>query len=445
MTDILLTPIAEEQECIVLCAVIMQDLPPDELLTKLSEDDFCIDENRYIFNCIKSLMAKKKSINYNTLFAFLKERDKKNPFPVNALSKIMQYAKFNTDSSFIILKEKSAKRKLLALSNEIMQMVKNPDNESEHIISTINHSINGIDGAKNSDIKVYDVYDLLKKRYYELEESTTGSNLQAGIMSGISTIDDMTNGFKDGDYIVIAARPSMGKSALMMNMAYNIATNTYNPPVLVISIEMKKEKLIDRLFSFASGLDQNIIKYGNVRNEHLNRYANVIDNIDNGRIFITDKPSVTTAQIKSIIRNHQRKHGVGIVFIDYMAKIRYSNPKDDEYNGITQISSDLKECSRELNIPLVCLAQLNRAVEGRPNKRPIMSDLKGSGSIEADADTIGLLYRPGYYGREELIKQKYSPDDEMVAELVIAKNREGLTGTAVLNWFADLSLFQGRK
>lgn len=445
MTDILLTPVATEQELIILNNVFKKELPAEELINKLSVDDFYYDDTKYIYNTIKSMVSRKKEVNSHSVIDYMKERDKKYPFPVNTIEKIFRSYYPYSESFIFIIKEKSAKRKLIQLSGEILEMVNNPENESNHIIDAINHNVSHIDNMKNNDVIVHDFHNVLKKRYYEIEDNKTNNTMPYGLMTGISTIDNMTAGFRLGEYIVIGARPSMGKTALMSNIATNMAENREYPPSLVFSLEMRKESLADRALASMSGTDQNVIKYNNVENYHLMKFANAIDAIDAGRIYVCDKPSMTTGQIKSTIRKYVKDHGIGIVFIDYMARIRYTNPKDDEYNGITQISFDLKECCRELNIPIICLAQLNRNCEGRANNKPIMSDLKGSGAIEADADFIGLLYRPSYYGIEELKKNKYEENDMQASELIIAKNRCGHTGTARMNWIAEYSLFTARE
>lgn len=445
MTDLILTPMAEEQEYTILCCVLNKEYPADDFVSKLNEDDFVCGANKYIFNCIKSLASRKKEVCFKSLLSFMRDRQKKEPIPVMEVERITKYYTAFYDSLIPILKEKSARRKILRLSAEIQKLIINPENDTDFIINEISQTIAGIDNQKNNDILVHDFFDVLKKRYYDLEDALDNNTFRHGIYCGINSIDEKTGGFLNGDFIVIGARPSMGKSALMGNMAVNIARDSDNPAVLMISIEMKKEPIANRILSSVSQQNQNIIKYGHVNNEHLKNYAGVFDTIASDRIYICDKPAVTVAQIKSIIRKYQQSKGVGIVLIDYMGKIRYANLKNDEYEGTTQVSNDLKECARDLNIPIICLSQLNREVEKRTSKRPIMSDLKASGAIEADADFVGLLYRPGYYGEDELRRQKYDINDTRAAELVICKSREGSTGIAALDWYAEYSLFTSRN
>jgi len=255
------------------------------------------------------------------------------------------------------------------------------------------------------------------------------------LQTGFLELDDMLNGLQNGEMIVIAARPSMGKTALAMNIIESIAADS-RLPCAVFSLEMSKQQLAQRMLCSRGGIDAHKLRRGMLQSQEYQKLASVVGELAKAPIWVDDSPGLTPLQLLAKARRLKRQHDIKCIMIDYMQLMDNPGP-DSRQQQISEISRAIKSIARDLSIPVVALSQLNRATEGRDGHRPRMSDLRESGSIEQDADVVMLLHREDYYKMSE---PDFMPDN--IAELIIAKQRNGPTGTVKLTFFSKTTRFE---
>jgi len=249
-----------------------------------------------------------------------------------------------------------------------------------------------------------------------------------GVPSGFTDLDRLTAGFQKSDLIILAARPSMGKTALALNVSYNAKL-----PVAFFSLEMSKEQLVRRYFASEGRINTSRLRTGNMGGDEWVRLQEVAGKLLDAPIYISDKPKPTSLEIRAQARRLKKRHGVGLVVVDYLQLMRDPKAKSREQE-IARISGDLKAMAKELDVPVVALAQLNRDVEKRPNKRPVLADLRESGALEQDADVVIFIYRDEVYRKDSL--------DKGIAEVRVAKQRNGPTGLVKLVYLAEYTRFE---
>ncbi len=320
-----------------------------------------------------------------------------------------------------IVREKFLLRQLIGASNEILRDAYAPHEKAELVL------------------------DKAEKRIFEIAEKKVGSQARAigevamevyemledqgrrGIETGYFELDDMLNGLQDGEMIIIAARPSMGKTAIAMNIVENVAANN-RMPVAVFSLEMSKQQLAQRLMCSRAQIDAQKVRKSALSSEEFQKLAAVVTELNKAPIWVDDSPSLTILDLRAKARRLKMQHDIKLIMVDYMQLMDNPGPENRQQQ-ISEISRGVKAVARELNVPVICLSQLNRASEGRDGHRPRMSDLRESGSIEQDADVIALLHREDYYRMSE---PDFMPDN--IAEVIIAKQRNGPTGTVKLTF-----------
>ena len=252
--------------------------------------------------------------------------------------------------------------------------------------------------------------------------------------TGFKDLDYQTSGFQPSDLILIAARPSMGKTAFVLNIAQYMAFR-HDVTVAIFSLEMSKEQLVNRLLSMESGVDAQKLRNGNLTDNDWERLVEGAEGVANSNLIIDDTPGITLAELRSKCRKYKLEHRLGIVMIDYLQLMTGSGrSSDSRQQEISDISRGLKGLARELNVPVIALSQLSRAVEQRPDHRPILSDLRDSGAIEQDADMVMFLYRDSYYNKDSEMKN--------LAEVIVAKQRNGPIGTINLLWMPEYTAFK---
>ena len=264
----------------------------------------------------------------------------------------------------------------------------------------------------------------------EAASKTKGS--VTGIPTGFIDLDYKTSGFQPSDLILIAARPSMGKTAFVLNVAQHMAFKV-NKTVAVFSLEMSKEQLVNRLLSLESRVDSQSIRTGNLTDDDWGKLIEGAGIIGKSNLIIDDMPGISIADLRSKCRKYKMEMDLGIIIIDYLQLMTGSKKSESRQQEISEISRSLKEIARELNVPVVALSQLSRAVESRPDKRPMLSDLRESGAIEQDADVVMFIYRDDYYNKDT--------DKKNIAEIIIAKQRNGPIGTVELVWLPNYTKF----
>jgi replicative DNA helicase len=331
-----------------------------------------------------------------------------------------------------VVREKALLRQLIAASNDILRDAYAPHEQAEHVLDKAEKRIFEIAEKKVSGAMV-PMEDVLHEVFEMIENRG-----QRGIETGFFELDDMMNGLQNGEMVIVAARPSMGKTAIAMNMIEHIAADS-RLPCAIFSLEMSKQQLAQRMLCSRGEIDAHKLRKGLLQAHEYAHLANVVGELAKAPIWVDDSPGLTPLDLRAKARRLKLQHDVKCIMIDYMQLM--DNPGvESRQQQISEISRGVKAVARELSIPVICLSQLNRASEGRDGHRPRMSDLRESGSIEQDADVIMLLHREDYYRMSE---PDFQPDN--IAEVIIAKQRNGPTGTVKLTFlnkatrFANLS------
>ncbi|MDB5356034.1 MAG: dnaB [Phycisphaerales bacterium] len=328
-----------------------------------------------------------------------------------------------------VVREKALLRQLIAASNEILRDAYAPHEQAEHVLDKAEKRIFEIAEKKVSGAMV-PMEDVLHEVFEMIENRG-----QRGLETGFLELDDMMNGLQNGEMIIVAARPSMGKTAIAMNMIEHIAADS-RLPCAIFSLEMSKQQLAQRMLCSRGEIDAHKLRKGLLQAHEYAHLANVVGELAKAPIWVDDSPGLTPLDLRAKARRLKLQHDVKCIMIDYMQLMDNPGPESRQQQ-ISEISRGVKSVARELNIPVICLSQLNRASEGRDGHRPRMSDLRESGSIEQDADVIMLLHREDYYRMSE---PDFQPDN--IAEVIIAKQRNGPTGTVKLTFLNKATRFE---
>ena len=270
----------------------------------------------------------------------------------------------------------------------------------------------------------------------KIEKASKSKGTVTGIPTGFIDLDYKTSGLQPSDLILVAARPSMGKTAFVLNIAQHVAFKQ-NRTVAIFSLEMSKEQLVNRLLAMESHVDSQNMRTGNLKDEDWTKLVEGADIIGKSNLIIDDTPGISIAEMRSKCRKYKLEHNLGIIMIDYLQLMSGSGKSDSRQQEISDISRSLKALARELNVPVIALSQLSRAVEQRPDHRPMLSDLRESGAIEQDADVVMFIYRDDYYHKDTEKKD--------IAEIIIAKQRNGPIGTVELVWLPRYTQFVNMK
>ena len=339
----------------------------------------------------------------------------------------------NVQKYIEIVEEKSTLRNLIKTANEIIELGYNPTEEVDDIMAGAEKKIFDIMQKKNQ--KSYTpIKDVLIESFTKLEELYNQKSKITGVPTGFADLDDKTAGLHGSDLILIAARPAMGKTAFALNIAAHAAIRE-NVPVAVFNLEMSKDQLVNRMLCMEAMVDSNKVMTGKLDEDDWSKLAGVVGPMSDAGIYIDDTPGISITEIRTKCRKLKMEKDIGLVVIDYIQLIQGSGNRKNgsREQEIAEISRSLKILAKELNVPVIALSQLSRAVESRPDHRPMLSDLRESGSIEQDADIVMFLYRDDYY----------NPDSEEkdISEVIIAKHRAGSTGTIKLLWMGNYTKF----
>lgn len=379
-------------------------------------EHFSSMQHQAIYNAMQELARVNKSVDYITL---LSVREPIELGGANYIVDLKNYAnptKFNEYAEILFTHwQYVTKQQILAQAQQ--------ENWPIEQIQTQLDAITDSDNLQETSIT--NALVEAANRPYEPESAKTGIN------SELRDFDRMTNGFQDGDLFIIAARPSMGKTDTMNHFAVHAGFQGYLP--IIFSLEMKKELLIDRMIATTGNINRLNLRdpYATMSDAQKAKWTQAIGLLNNAKIQIDDRPAMTVPQIRATARKliKQFPDRKPLILIDYLQIIRANNPKDNQTQQVGQISRDLKQMAREFNCPVVCLSQLNRSVEQRQDKRPVMSDIRDSGNIEQDADVIAFLYRDDYYDKES--------ESKNLLEIIIAKHRNGPTGTVPIAYVKE--------
>ncbi len=338
-----------------------------------------------------------------------------------------------------LVREKAITREVIGAAGEILEDAHVSADGAQLILERAEQRIFNI-AQKRESVAAETLQRLIEEELRRLE--TNDGTQVTGVATGFRDLDEMTSGLQKGELVVMAARPSMGKTALSLNIAEQIALN--DQPVGIFSLEMSREQLVQRLISAASGVDLSRLRRGMIGRDNYPRLLSACGRLQHAPIFIDDTPGLSLLQLRAKARRMASRHGVKAIVIDYLQLMSAGGRVESRQMEVSEISRGVKAMARELAVPVICLSQLNRAAEQREGHRPRMSDLRESGSIEQDADVIILLHREEYYHRATPGWVEENPDKVGVAELIIAKQRNGPTGTVELVWDSSSTRFRDR-
>ncbi|SFS32311.1 replicative DNA helicase [Halolactibacillus miurensis] len=332
-----------------------------------------------------------------------------------------------------IVEEKSVLRRLIRTATDIVTESFNREDELEDVLSEAEKNILDVSNRQNANA-FKNIKDVLIDVYDNIEQLHEKSGDVTGIPTGFKDLDHITSGFQRNDLIIVAARPSVGKTAFALNVAQNVAIKT-DENVAIFSLEMGADQLVSRMLCAEGNIDAQRLRTGNLEAEDWTKLTMAMGSLSNAGIFIDDSPGIRVNEIRSKCRRLKQEHGLGMILIDYLQLIQGSgaSAKENRQQEVSEISRSLKGLARELEVPVIALSQLSRGVEQRQDKRPMMSDLRESGSIEQDADIVGFLYRDDYYDKES--------EKQNIIEIIIAKQRNGPVGTVELAFVKEYNKF----
>ncbi|MCL2592306.1 MAG: replicative DNA helicase [Defluviitaleaceae bacterium] len=425
-----------EAEQAILGSIFFGIEPLSIAYERLKSDDFYRADHKVIFETMVELFVKNIAVDLITLTNRLDEKGLLNTIGNEYL--ITLYGSVSTGANIRhyidIVEKKSILRKLISASGEISNESYSGEKDVEDIIELAEKSIFNIIENRSSD-DFSPIHEVLTTAIEKIEEIYKNKGGITGVETGFTDFDRKTAGLQKSDLILIAARPSMGKTALALNIAQHAAVKK-GLSTAIFSLEMSKEQLVNRLLCSEAMVDAQKLRTGSLEGTDWEKIADSIGPLSEAPLYIDDTPGITLMELRAKCRRLKLEKGLDLVLIDYLQLMSGSGSKSqaNRQQEISDISRGLKGLAREMNVPVIALSQLSRAVEGRADKRPMLSDLRESGAIEQDADVVSFLYRDEYY----------NPDTEKknMAEVIIAKQRNGPTGTIDLIWMGNYTKFR---
>lgn len=401
----------------------------------ITGDDFYQHQYGVMFESMVELFNEGKPVDLVTLQDRLKEKDV--PPEVSSLDFVREILTTVPTSANVkhyaqIVQEKAVLRRLIRVNEEIANSCYAGKDSLEHILAHTEKSIFDLLQSRNSG-EFVPIRQVALNVLEKIEQAAKTNDTVTGIPTGFIDLDYRTSGFQPSDFILIAARPSMGKTAFVLNVVEHVAVKKQYP-CMVFSLEMSKEQLVNRMLSMESNVDSQKLRTGSLTDADWDAVIEGVGTIGNSKLLIDDTPGISIMELRSKCRKVKLEFGLSLVIIDYLQLMSGSGKSgDNRQQEISEISRSLKALARELNAPVIALSQLSRACETRQDHRPMLSDLRESGAIEQDADVVMFLYRDDYYNKDT--------DTPNIAEVIIAKQRNGPIGTIQLMWRPELTKF----
>ncbi|MBD2857957.1 replicative DNA helicase [Spongiibacter sp. KMU-158] len=433
-----LPPHSLEAEQSVLGGLMIAPEAWDSVADAVGEGDFFRPEHRHIFACMARLIEAQQPIDVVTLAESLARNGKLEDIGGPAylaeiagntpsIANIRAYAE--------VVRERAIFRALISAANTIADKSFNPEGRSsDEVLDEAERCIMQIAEERPKTGGLEPVGPLLKQAVNKIDELFNSTDDITGLTTGFQALDEMTSGLQKSDLVIVAARPSMGKTTFAMNLVEN-ALLAKNLPTLVFSMEMPASQLMIRMLSSVGKIDQTRMRTGQLESEDWGKLSGAVERLKDKLLFIDDTPALTPTEVRSRARKVMREHGqIGMIMLDYLQLMRVAGNSEGRTAEISEISRSLKGIAKEFECPVVALSQLNRALEQRPNKRPVNSDLRESGAIEQDADVIMFIYRDEVYNEET--------EHKGVAEIIIGKQRNGPIGTARLAFIGKHTRFE---
>lgn len=431
-------PQNSEAEASLLGALLIDSDAIVKIADHIKADDFYDPKHRYIYEAIRQLYEQHKAIDVLTLSDKL--RSNGHLESVGGAAYLTELTNFVPTATHVeqyadIVAQKSLRRRLISASKDIMTLGKD---ESKQLRELIEEAETRLFEVSQTHVQqsVISLEAILAESFDRLDDLHKDKSKIRGIPTGFKDIDDKLAGFQRSDLIILAARPSMGKTALSLNFAHNVAVKA-GQPVLIFSLEMSKEQLVDRMLSMESGVDAWALRTGNLTDADFEKIGRAMGTLGEAQIFIDDTPGITVSDMRTKARREAHQRELGLIIVDYLQLMSGGSKYGGDSNRvqeISEISRGLKGIARELNVPVLALSQLSRSVESRSPQIPQLADLRESGSIEQDADVVAFIYREEYYNPET--------DRKKIADIQIKKHRNGPVGNVELYFENEKQLFR---
>ncbi len=427
-------PQSIEAEQSVLGSMILERSAIAQAAEGLNEDDFYRDSHKVIFRTIIEMFRKDMAVDLITVLEDLKSTDLLDR--AGGVSYVTEISASvpttaNVGSYIKIVEEKSTLRKLIKASSEIIEEGYNNQSNVDGVLDKAQKSIFDIAEKKSSN-DFEPLSQVLERGFIEIERLFNNKGEITGVSSGFLDLDAKTSGFQKGDMVLVAARPSMGKTTFSLNIAENAALRA-GKSVVIFSLEMSKEQLAYKLLCSEANVDMLKLRTGNLDDKDWENIARATGPLSKAKIYIDDTAGVSVMEMRSKCRRLKMEYGIDMILIDYLQLMSGSSGSESRQQEVSEISRSIKALAKEMECPVIALSQLSRAPEQRADHRPMLSDLRESGSIEQDADVVMFLYRDEYYNKET--------EEKNMAECIIAKQRNGPVGTVKLAWLGQFSKF----
>ncbi len=435
-----------EAEQSVLGAMLIEKEAIPKVMEILRDTDFYREAHRVIFNAMLELYNKNEAVDMITVTEILKRDNKLEDVGgiayVTSLANAVPTAA-NVTYHASIIEEKSILRQLVSVSTLIASMGYEANDDVKNIIDSAESKILEISNRKKT-ADFTPINEIVLDSFKSIEALMGNKNGLTGLPTGFEDLDNLTSGLHGSDFIILAARPSMGKTAFALNVVQNVAIRAAKKvggapkTVAFFSLEMSKEQLVQRMLCAEANIDSQRLRIGELRDEDWAMLINTADTLSSANIYIDDTAGITAMDMRSRARRLKAEHGLDLIVVDYLQLMQGSGKKNnngDRQQEVSEISRSLKALARELDVPVIALSQLSRSVEARQVKRPMLSDLRESGSLEQDADIVAFLYREDYYNPET--------ENKNITELIIAKHRNGPVDTVNLFFHKQYTKFVG--
>lgn len=434
----LVPPQNTDAEASLLGAILIDTDALVKIADRIDPDDFYDERHRYIYEAVVKLYDKHSPIDVLTLSDQMKASKTLNA--IGGSSYLAELTNFVPTAAHVeqyaeIVGQKAMRRRLIKAAQEITTLGFNETNQLQDLIEQAETRLFEV-SQRHIKQDITTLENILSESFERLDELHKDKGKIRGVPTGYKDMDNILAGLQPSDLFVLAARPSMGKTALALNLAHNVAVGT-GKPVLLFSLEMSKEQLVDRMLAMESGVDAWALRTGNLTDADFEKIGQAMGTLSEAPIYIDDSPSITVSELRTKARREAHKHELGLVVVDYLQLMSGGARFGGEGNRvqeISEISRGLKAVARELNVPLLALSQLSRSVESRSPQIPQLADLRESGSIEQDADVVAFIYREDYYNPET--------DRRNITDILIKKHRNGTTGALELYFDKEKQRFR---
>ena len=430
-------PHSVEAEQAVLASMLMNREAVVNVADMLMKDDFYQVQYGVIFEAMVELYHEGASIDMITLTERLKEKGvPENVFSIEVMQELLNVVPVSTNAKKYaeIVKDRANMRRLIKMAETTANECYSLKDSSANILSNVENQVLELSQSGGNGDDFTPIREVVDNVLRNIRKASKQQGNITGVPTGFLDLDDMLTGLHGSELILIAARPAMGKTAFVLNIAEYVILKT-DVPVAIFNFEMNKEQLVQRMIAMESQVNSQNIRTGNLQDDQWMKLYESSNIIGSTKLFIEDQSNVTIGDIRNKCRKLKQRHNVGLIIIDYLQLMSGNGRTDSRQQEVSEISRGLKVLAKELDVPIIALSQLSRAVEARTDHRPMLSDLRESGSIEQDADVVMFIYREDKY-RDDLPEE-----DKNKAEIIIAKQRNGATGTVMLGWQGEYTKF----